>query len=174
MIGDLVRIVADWLEDGTHGVGAMLANVPRDVGDALPATPTVIEETANPRLGRGRLPETTMPYLAVTAEAVTAIDAEVVTDDGYFSAAVRIQYVGKDDDAAGVKRDGGYTLRAVVWSLRRLMRQDAGAAGRQRNSIALVRLGPITVEPWQEDLNDGTVIGGLVLQCPAVRDFYTL
>lgn len=174
MIGEMVRFVADWLDDGTYGVGAMLANVPRDGGDPLPATPTVIEETVNDRLARGRYPETGHPFLAVTAELATVIDENVVTDDGYFSAAVRIDYVAKDDTADTIKRDGNYVLRAVCWSLRHLLRQDANAAGRLRNSLALVRVGPISVEPWTESLQDGTLVAGVVVQFPSVRDYYDI
>lgn len=174
MIGDVVRLVADWLEGGTYGVGAMLANVPRDGGDALPATPTIVEETTDNRLGRGRLPETGYPFLAVSAEPSSVMDQDVVTDDGYFATAVRIDYLAKDVDQDDAKRDGGYVLRAVCWSLRHLMRQDANAAGRLRNSIALIRVGPITLDPWQESMDDGTIIGGLVLQIPSARDYHAI
>lgn len=174
MIGEVSQLVAAWLGDATHGVGALLASVPRSGSDPLPTTPTIIEETTDDRLGRGRLPETGYPYLAVSAERVDAIDENVVTDDGYFAAAVRVEYLNKGSAPDTLKRDGNYVLRAAVWSIRRLMRQDAGASGRLRNQIAVVRVGPIAMEPWVEQMSDGTILGGFVLQIPSARDYYSL
>lgn len=173
MIGDVVRLIAAWLGDATYGVGAQLALVPRDGGDSLPTTPTIIEETTDARLGRGRLPETGFPYLAVTAEPVTAIDQDVNTDDGYFRGSVRIDYVEKDVDADTAKQDGNYVLRAAVWSIRQLMRRDVGHAGRLRNQIALTRIGPVTVDGWQEQLESALTSGGFTVQLEA-RDYYSL
>lgn len=173
-MNEIVRLVADWLEDGTNGVNALLASVPRDGGDPLPTSVTIYDETRDNRPARGRVPDgaTDLPAVTVALRGVTVM-AEQVTDDGYCSAEVVVQYAAKNVDAWKAKRDGNYVLRAVAWSLRRLRRLDANAAGRLRNQVALGVIDPIRLEPWVERIEDTLIVGSVVMPVTA-RDYYAI
>lgn len=172
-MNEAVRLVADWLEDGTNGVNALLASVPRDGADPLPTSVTVNDETRDNRIARGRVPESGLPVVVVLSQAATVLDQSVVTDDGFFAVDLVIQYAAKDLDAYEAKRDGNYVLRAVMWSLRRLRRTDANAAARVRNQVALIDLGPIRLESWVEQTEDLVIVGSLVVPV-TLRDYYAL
>ena len=168
-MNELVRLVADWLEDTTYGVNAQLALVPRDGGDAQPTSVVIVDETRDPRPGRGRVPQDDTPVVTVALQAMTHL-TETITDDGYLSGEVIVQYAAKNVEAWKAKRDGNYVLRAVAWSLRRLRRMDANAAGRLRNNVALIGIDPIRFEPWFERVDDTLIVGTVTVPLTA-RDF---
>lgn len=168
-MNELTRIVADWLEDGTNGVNAQLALVPRDGGDPQPANVTVVDETRDNRPARGRVPEDGLPSVVVAMQAMTHL-TEQVTDDGYLAADVVVQYAAKNVDAWKVKRDGNTVLRAVMWSLRKLRRTDANHASRLRNQVALITIDPVRFDPWFERVEDTLVVGTVTVPVTA-RDF---
>lgn len=58
MIVPAVRLTADALAHLTTGVNALLAAVPRDVGDAAPGDVTVYDETRDAWVARGTVPRT--------------------------------------------------------------------------------------------------------------------
>jgi hypothetical protein len=170
-MNELVRIVADWLEDGTNGVNAQLALVPRDGGDPQPVNVLVYDETRDNRPARGRVPEgaAELPAITVALQGLTHL-TEQVTDDGYLAAEIVVQYAAKNVDAWKAKRDGNYTLRAAAWSLRKLRRTDGNAAARLRNSVALIGIDPVRFDPWFERVDDTLVVGTLTVPVTA-RDF---
>jgi hypothetical protein len=168
-MNELVRIVADWLEDATYGVNAQLDLVPRDNGDAQPADVTIVDETRDNRPARGRVPEGDGPVVTVAMQGLTHM-TETVMEDGYLAADIVVQYAAKNVDAWKAKRDGNYTLRAVAWSLRRLRRTDANAAARVRNSVAVIALDPVRFDPWFERVEDTLVVGTLTVPVTA-RDY---
>ena len=54
---ETLRALTAWLNDGTYGVNAQLASVPRDGSDALPADFALIAEaTSNQYAARGQMP----------------------------------------------------------------------------------------------------------------------
>lgn len=171
---DLVRIVANWLEDGTNGVNALLASVPRDGGDPLPTSVLVYDETRDNRPARGRLPEadTDLPALVIGMRTLTFMQ-EIVTDDGYLSAELVLQYAAKNVDAYKAKRDGYTVLRAASWSLRRLRRSDVSVAGRTRNQVTLLTMDPVRFEPWFERVDDTLIVGTLAVPVTA-RDHFSI
>ena len=83
-MNELVRMVADWLEDGTNGVNAQLDLVPRDNGDDQPADVVIVDETRDARPGRGRVPQDDVPIVTVALASLTHM-TEVITDDGYMA-----------------------------------------------------------------------------------------
>lgn len=172
-MNEAIRVVADWFEHGTHGINALLASVPRDGGDPLPANVSVYDETRDNRIARGRVPETGLPAVLVSSRTARVLDESRVTDDGFFAVDLVVQFAGKDIDAYKAKRDGNYTLRAAMWSLRRLRRQDASSASRLRNQVALIDLGPMLLDPWTEGTEDTWVVGGFVVPT-TWRDYFAL
>lgn len=168
-MNELIRIVADWLEDGTNGVNAQLALVPRDGGDPQPGNVTILDETRDNRPARGRVPEDGTPVVTVAMQGATHL-TETVTDDGFLAAELVIQYAAKNLDAWKAKRDGNTTLRAVAWSLRKLRRTDGNAAARLRNSVALIGIDPVRFDPWFERVEDTLVVGTLTVPVTA-RDY---
>jgi hypothetical protein len=168
-MNEIVRIVADWLEDATNGVNAQLDLVPRDNGDTQPADVAIMDETRDPRAGRGRVPDDSAPVITVALQGMTHL-TEVITDDGYLAAEVVVQYAAKNVETWKAKRDGNYVLRAAAWSLRRLRRADVSHAGRTRNSVALITVDPIRFDPWFERVDDTLVIGTLTVPVTA-RDY---
>ena len=171
---DLVRIVSDWLENGTNGVNALLPSVPRDGGDPQPANVLVYDETRDNRPARGRLPDadTDLPALVVGMRTLTQ-GREIVTDDGYLDAELVIQYAAKNVDAYKAKRDGYTVLRAASWSLRRLRRSDLTVAGRTRNQVTLITVEPVRFEPWFERVDDTLIVGTLAVPVTA-RDHFSI
>jgi hypothetical protein len=165
-MNELVRIVADWLEDATYGINTQLDSVPRDNGDDQPADVTIMDETRDPRAGRGRVPDDAAPVVTVSVQGITHL-TETLTDDGYLAAEIVVQYAIKNAEAWKAKRDGNYTLRAAAWSLRQLRRQDVGHAGRTRNSITLLTVDPIRFDPWFERVDDTLVVGTLTVPITA-------
>jgi len=169
-----VRILADWLEDATHGVNAKLATVPRDVGDAQPPAVTVYDETRDDRIARGRVadPEDTLPAVYVTLRNAALLPESQVMDDGFFNADLLIRYVTRQSDASRAKQEAFYTLRAAAWSVRRLHRLDGSHASRTRNSVVLTRVLTVSYEPTLEEVEDALLVGTLIVPCEW-RDFGT-
>jgi hypothetical protein len=130
---------------------------------------TVVDETRDSRPGRGRIPEDTDPVLVVGMQSVEQM-TEQVTDDGYLSAEIVVQYATKNVDVWKAKRDGNYTLRAVAWSLRRLRRLDGNAAARIRNQVALIRIDPIRFDPWFDQVESTLIVGTVTVPVTA-RDY---
>ena len=170
-MNEIIRMVADWLDDGTHGVNAQLDLVPRDVGDPQPADVAVLDETRDNRPARGRVPDGAgdLPALTVGLRGLTHL-TENVTDDGLLQAEVVIQYAAKNIDGYVARRDGYTVLRAAAWSLRLLRRADVGHADRTRNSPTLITVEPIRLEPFFERIDDTLVVGTLTVPITA-RDY---
>lgn len=168
-MNEVVRIVSTWLEHATYGVNAQLDVVPRDGGDPQPADVTVMDETSDPRAGRGRIPEDDVPVVTVAMQGMTHL-TEQVTDDGYLAADLIIQYAARNVEMWKAKRDGNTVLRAVCWSLRYLRRREANDAARLRNNVALIAINPIRFEPWFERVEDTLVVGTLTVPVTA-RDY---
>lgn len=172
MITDVVRLVADWLADPVDGVAALLASVPRDVGDPLPASPEIQDETRDNRPGRGRMPERETA-LVVTSRDASILGQNVVTDDGFARAELMIHISTSNGLPREAKRDAGYYLRAAAWSLRKLHRAPVDDPRRARNQIVLLEIGPVTVLSWEESVQDTTITGALTCTVQA-RDYYDL
>ncbi len=77
MIHEMVRIVAAALRDGTIGVAAQLATIPREGGDPVPTTPTILDETSDLQTALDQIPDAAGPYLQVAATSLRETDITV-------------------------------------------------------------------------------------------------
>ena len=171
MIVEANRFVSSWLSHATDGVNALLASTPRDAGDAKPADVAAItDETLDNDVAREEMPQT-LPAIAVSLDAVTAVDGQVqiATRDG--RAKFRVRIATANADTAEGKRDLGYYVRATVRSLNRLFSCDANDARRFRNDIYLEYCEEMT---WAianaKDQAGNTVVMAFVLFTVQLRD----
>jgi len=127
VILEAVRIVADWLEDGTYGVAAKLAALDFDGSDTAPAgTIAVEDETRSDEAAMNR--DTARPFIRVAAADVRELgqDGALQVHDG--DVAVEITIVREADSPAAVVRDLYAPTRAVTQSLAALFDDRSAAA----------------------------------------------
>src|SRR5690349_8344612 len=109
MFTDPLRQVNTWLSNATNGVNALLASVPKDAGDATPASVTIVDAATEAWVARGVIDRSKVgagPLLLVQAandgdatlfqnETRQGTQLEVLirfavrktaTDDGFFQA----------------------------------------------------------------------------------------
>ena len=77
MIQEMVRIVAAALADGTIGVGAQLATMPRESGDFAPPVPVILDETSDLQTALDQIPDAPGPFLQVGAGSLRETDITV-------------------------------------------------------------------------------------------------
>jgi hypothetical protein len=172
MILEPVRIIADWLTDaGPGNLGTVLALVPRDAGDPLPATPTVTDCTRDDQAAVQLAP---LPA-ALPAVQVLAQDTGLIERGPYVSpqpADVQMEIVLRlvygTADAATAMRDSGYVMRALRRSIRLLAQNDQSAT-RTRNGQHLISFMESRSVPVFTPVQDQMISGGIVLVCD-VRD----
>ena len=170
MILEINRIVSTWLNGATYGANAMLATVPLDTGDAVPADFALItDETQNGDVARDELPPES-PSLSVSVDVAENVDGQVqvVTAEGDVKLRLR---VGLDNAAtADGRRDLSYYLRAVARSFRELMR-DQHADDRMRNGVCLESCSTLTFAIVNaKDQQGSSIVTGYVLPTVHVRD----
>lgn len=137
MFVDPVRMVADWLEDPTYGVNAMLAALDLDGSDPVPANVVIADATRDLEVAFGRLPAT-RPCVTVALYQVPSIDPRPPQGDARdYKPQILIRYGATDDQTEVGVRSRDYTLRAILQSLDRFHR-DEHVASRQRNQIQLI------------------------------------
>lgn len=176
---ELVRMIAAWLKDGTNGVNAKIPGVERDVGDAQPpliaawtpdgGSPTIaVFNEADHDFVREKKPPPASPALYVMGEGEIEMIGEVMTIQRRTQrdAPVVIRYISDKSDKAEQARDGEYTGRAIVRSLRELMRQ-ANENARKRNNICIEYQSSVSYVPHVEAVGSHRSTGGVVsmLRC---------
>ena len=169
MITETVRIIADWLADGTNGVNALLPSVPREGGITQAANVTVYDETRHPEVARGQVPDTT-PCLIVTTLS-TPVDQQspnVAPFPADSSVSIGIRYATKASNTANATNDMAQFARAIPKSLRNLWLTTAGQTARVRNSVCLYEMRDYRIEFYQTN-DDVTVLCGVMLTLK-VRD----
>lgn len=177
---EILRIIADELADGTHGVNALLSTVPRDAGDPEPpALHAIYDETRKGWLARGELPEelkaaTENPFLVVTmlGDLDFGGRSRPSNDAGGLVRAtfrVTVQYVTHQAFTERGEQDGLYTGRAVRSVLQQLF-SPARAAARERNGVQLEVLQNITELNVFETIEDRTVIANIVVLTGTARE----
>lgn len=168
MILEGVRMVADWLSDGTNGVNALLSTTPRDGGDAQPANVAIADETRDGNVARGQAPAT-LPAVVVSVDRVQELDGQVaqITRDGKLM--LRIRYIIDNNTSGDAIRDASYVLRTVLRSLRKFFDVSAGDGHRYRNNIYLESCLDLAVAPMWAPIESGVVTGG-VLATIQMRD----
>lgn len=165
MITDAVRIVADWLADGTYGVAAQLSGggVPRDVDVTAVTMPTIVDETREPEIARKVTPDA-LPVLIVSS-AETPVDQRTpvvmpAPFDGEVD--VQIRFVTRKGATDQALNDAAQLQRATVKSLNQLFKTAAGNTARVRNQMQLISLRAVRSE-WFQSNTDIVVVGAMVL-----------
>lgn len=160
MFNEPVRILAAWLAHATLGVNAKLATVPRDGGDPLPTSVTIVDETTNGSLARGRLPETPRPILTVEIyrwDALEPVPSQGVLRD--FDVTLLIRFGDTEAQSETGKRDAHYTMRAVQMSLAELWK-ESNSASRTRNNVQLYDCTRITPLTLYAETPNAEIVGG--------------
>ncbi|RTL04203.1 MAG: hypothetical protein EKK62_16815 [Acidimicrobiia bacterium] len=165
MILDVVRAVADWLEDGTHGVAAKLAALDLDGSDTAPTgTLSVLDETrdddaALPRLGL------TFPSIRVQAGEVRSLDGEAATYQHVADIPLEILIAREATSPAACVRDLYYTLRATVQSVEALFNETIPAAvtARSRNGVFLQVYTSLSAARVRPEVDDTTGTAAVLL-----------
>lgn len=144
---EAIRIITDWLagtvldfQGVNQGVNAQLAGVPRDVGDAVPASvQTFADVTRDDPVAQNAIPVNS-PAIYVSAATPAEADGEALPGPPGVRDArglgIVIRYIRRDANTAAAFAETSYTLRAIVKSLKQLARSDNWVA-RTRNSIML-------------------------------------
>lgn len=173
---EVSRIYADWLSGATldfqgkpQDVNTWLQAIPRDAADPIPARVTrVLDVTRSHELASGIL-QCQFPVLAVMPNGpfVTAGEVQTIYRDAptYVQA---VRYLAKDYERADAVRDGLYTMRAVMASLRQFMRNENEAAW-TRNSVAVLASASMTVGPAFQAHGDYATVAALLVTMK-VRD----
>jgi hypothetical protein len=161
-----VRQVADWLADLTTGVNALLASVPKDVGDPAPPNVTIYDETRDAWVAVGvvnRAAGNAGPLLLIRGGDGQELPLfPTQGDGGYVPCEVLIAYVRRaivnqatpvpTDDAV---RDALQTMRAVARSL--ALQYTAQQANPRRTQVDLDRPS-IRLDRSQEKLGESELI----------------
>lgn len=160
MIVSVLRLTTAWLQNATHGINAQLDALNYDGSDTQPAdVVTFADEVTHEDAALGRVPEAT-PAVVITVERATAINDQVVADVGDGTVMLNIRVAVDDVDAKDAKRDGGYYLRALMWSLRRWVSQDPAASTRTRNDVQIVEIGEMEFNALYESKEDKVITAG--------------
>lgn len=171
---ELVRLTAAWLKDPTYGVNAKIPGVERDAGDAQPpdiaawtpeggpATIAVFNEADHDFVKDKQAPPAS-PALYVMGEGEIEMIGEVMTIQRRTTRDVPIviRYVTDKSDKAVAGRDGEYTGRAILRSLRELNRNENFAA-RTRNNICVEKMESVSYVPHVEAVGSMRSQGAVV------------
>ena len=163
-----MRIIRDWLNDGSNGVNAELAAMTADdldTNDTVPANvATIIDESRDGNAALKSLPaDLATPALVIfQAEAFTL---PIGLSQGKIEATVgpiAIAYAIRSSNAAAGKEDAFYTMDAVYRSLNNLF--VGNDATRTRAGIQLVNLRNIELAPMDEEVGDATLTLALIIR----------
>lgn len=169
---ETVRLIANALADADHGVGACLAEVPRDVDDPLPATPAIYDETRDDFAALeefpSELPEgVSWPALVVTLgggvvrhDPARAMPTRAAPATWEFEATVHVHAYFKSHAAAAIRTAAGYVGRASRGAVQALFHSSRGA-DRQMNGVQLEVLSGMDALPVFQPLEHVSVAGVL-------------
>jgi hypothetical protein len=170
MILETVRIVADWLANGTFGVNAVRTSVPKDTGVTDFPAVQIFDSTRDGRIGRGGIPQmlpTELPALLVTPadsplEQTNPASRPFPPDA---TVTVLVRYVTRGLDTALAERHTSQTIKAVWWQLPQLMLTSAGETARTRAQVQLYGITNMQAATLYEAAEDTTVSGGVLVTC---------
>lgn len=152
---DVLRMVTDWLGDGTHGVAAKLAALDFDGSDTAPTGTLVIgDETRNAKAALSQYPGDFS--IAVQLQPVETLDGQSATYTHDYDVPLLLRLSRKDSNAANATRDLLYCLRATVQSIEALFNDTIAAAvsARTRNGVhagVIVSMGQALTREQRED-----------------------
>lgn len=172
------RIIGDWLKHASYGINQYIPTVPRDGGDPQPpliatwntTDLAIFNETEHVWVAERKDPPA-VPCIYIMVEGPVEVEGEA-TPDGQIRTTtspltVVARYITANTDTVVAMRDAEYTLRALVRSLRELMK-NANRASRVRNSIALeASLDPLVYFPVVEAVGQFRVTGAVGMNIEA-------
>lgn len=170
MILEAVRIVADWLGNGTYGLNAVRLSVPKDTDVTDFPAVTIIDSTRDGRVTRGGVPN--LPLTLFPAVLVTPADQPM----DQASPAVRpfppdatvtvlVRYATREIDTAKAERDASQTIKAIWWQMGQLLLTAAGETARTRAQVQLYSIPSMQAATLYESSDDITVTGGVLVTC---------
>lgn len=170
MILEPIRIISDWLNSDVKGFNDVVKDIPCDLDDVNLRKPCafIADSSRDDRVARMDDPPS-VPALYVTSDGPLNAEGEVKTiyrDSDTTSVAIR--YVMKGCDTAAANAQVMYALRAVVRSLRELMRNE-NAPSRTRNGIYIESCLNLTFGRVEEGAGS-SVVAGAVVAVFKVRD----
>jgi hypothetical protein len=146
MIDIVVRLIAAWLANATHGVNALAANLPRTKigGGSDPAPPavTIYNDADDAHAALNVMSIEKVPALVVWADSHSdrplkgyALAKDVVIGIGFIT----------DDqvDPVAMNRACGYIMRAAVISLARFNVQSIAGTARDLNGVSILQIAQI-------------------------------
>src|SRR5256885_2176832 len=147
---EVIRTGKDWLagtlldyQSVDQGVNAHFAGVPRDAGDAVPENVVLFADVTRDDAVAGQAIPVNVPAIYVSAATPADVDGEVkpgpvgVRDARNLGLVIR--YYRRDANKALAFQATSYTLRAVIKSLKQLVRAENFIV-HQRNSVAIREL----------------------------------
>lgn len=169
---DLVRILADWLANATHGFNAGLAAVPIDVDVTRAASVTLFDESRHPEAARMQAPDT-LPALVVNL--VGGSDQAPVALQPYpgdLEVPVLIRHIVRvtdTDDGLAALSQG---RRAIRRSIGRLWTVSGNEAARSRNQTQLYSLRSYRADVFRG--NEDSILTMAHQYTMSVRDLWAL
>lgn len=175
----VVHMISDWAKGAQFGVNPYIPKVPRVPGDPVPpllathdGAAAIFDETRHLWVVEKKPP----PVAGASIYVMTELPIELAgmpTPDGQVRdtespMVVSARYLVQDSDSIRRVRNGEYTLRAMLRSIRELL-SNANAASRVLADIALIEIQTATYIPMDETVGNFTAAGALVLGL-AVRD----
>lgn len=173
MILEAVRAVADWLEDGTHGVAAKLAALDYDGSDTAPTgTLSIIDETRDADAALPRLEEA-LPSIRVQAGDLRSLVGESSSYRHNADVPIDILIAYERTNPSQAVRDCYYVTRAVVQSVEAMFNETIPAAvsARTRNGVFLQVIVAMAAARIRPEPSDTTVTAAVSV---TVRVFDTL
>ena len=157
MIFNTIRILADWYADGTSGINARLATVPKDAGDAVPPSVTIRDSTRDDQVARRHLTDQfPAPSVIVFHPVASELDGWIgVGLERAAGLTVATGYVTRKSVTATGVVDGWLTLRAAKQSINALM--QGNEAARTRNSVRLLRVVRDEISETMAEVGDTVV-----------------
>lgn len=145
MIVEVLRIVADALDDDEIGVNVELGTLPyddEDDSDRPPAIEAVLDPTRDEYAAAGEIGPT-WPVLVVTQDGPVEVEPERGAKLRDHTVPVAIRYATGDANLARATRHGLYTLRALLRSLETLS-DNEHVDRRKRNKVTLRKFTRVT------------------------------
>lgn len=163
MIVETIRCVTDWLNNGSYGFNVQIATLPVDVGDETRRITVqfIADGTRDDRALRQEDPPKA-PAIYVNIDGPLNAEGEVKTI--YRDAdnvAISIRYIIKNADNAEATTQTMYALRAIVRSIRELMR-NGNVAARTRNNVLIESCSGITYGQIEETAGNAVATGAVV------------
>lgn len=163
MIVEACRMLKTWFQDGTNGISAMMVLIPTQSGDTIPALANIVEETTDESTAsESGLPKDA-PAVGISVRLVTEQPDQAVNDMGDGTLEVLIRYLTRERNAAKATQDASYTLRAVIWSLRKF-HAGVNDPNRVLRGIQLIQTQDIKMASLFQSLGDGFATGAITVR----------